>query len=63
VQETWKNSTHAAGSLVTNLALGLLWLLPFTPFIAMAVGGVYYVRRQRNVVSSLNVETSLVEEN
>jgi hypothetical protein len=47
VQETWKDSTHAAGSLATNLALGLLWLLPFTPFIGMAVGGVYYVRRVR----------------
>jgi Domain of unknown function (DUF4349) len=47
VQETWKNSTHAAASLGTNLALGLLWLLPFTPFFGMAFCGVYYVRRVR----------------
>ncbi len=64
VQETWKNSTHAAGSLVTNLVLGLLWLLPFTPFIAIGAGGIYYLRRrQRNVGSSLNVETPLEAEN
>ena len=42
VQETWKNSTHAAGSLGTNLVLGLLWLLPFIPFMAIGAGGVYY---------------------
>ena len=42
VQETWKNSTHAAGSLGTNLVLGLLWLLPFLPFMAIGAGGVYY---------------------
>ena len=50
VQETWKNSTHTAGSLATNLALGLLWLLPFTPFMAIGAGGIYYAigkRRQQ----------------
>jgi Domain of unknown function (DUF4349) len=46
VQETWKSSTHAAGSLATNLALGLLWLLPFAPFIAIGGGGIYYVVRR-----------------
>jgi archaellum component FlaC len=53
VQETWKNSTHAAGSLGINLVLGLLWLLPFIPFMAIGAGGVYYVidkRRQLPVV-------------
>jgi archaellum component FlaC len=47
VGETWKNSTHAAGSLATNLALMLLSLVPFTPFIAIGAGGVYYVMRRR----------------
>jgi archaellum component FlaC len=47
VGETWKNSTHAAGSLATNLALMLLSLVPFTPFIAIAVGGIYYTMRRR----------------
>jgi predicted DNA-binding protein YlxM (UPF0122 family) len=47
VGETWKNSTHTAGSLATNLALGLLWLLPFTPFIAIGAGGVYYARKRQ----------------
>jgi archaellum component FlaC len=47
VGETWKNSTHAAGSLATNLALMLLSLVPFTPFIAIAVGGAYYIVRRR----------------
>lgn len=59
VQETWKNSTHAAGSLGTNLALGLLWLLPFTPFIGIAVGGAYYIirrRRQAPVVEIPQIE-------
>jgi Domain of unknown function (DUF4349) len=59
VGETWKNSTHAAGSLATNLALGLLWLLPFTPFIGIVGGGVYYVvrrRRQTPVVQAPQVE-------
>jgi Domain of unknown function (DUF4349) len=61
VQETWKNSTHAAGSLGTNLALGLLWLLPFTPFIAIGGGGVYYVvRRMRRRPAVL--ETQQIEE-
>jgi archaellum component FlaC len=50
VQETWKNSTHAAGSLATNMTLGLLWLLPFTPFIGVAMGGVYYIMRRRRQV-------------
>jgi archaellum component FlaC len=50
VGETWKNSTHAAGSLATHLALGLLWLLPFTPFIGVVVGGVYYIIRRRRQV-------------
>jgi archaellum component FlaC len=61
VQETWKNSTHAAGSLGTNLVLGLLWLLPFIPFMAIGAGGVYYVigkRRQQLPV----VETPTSEE-
>jgi archaellum component FlaC len=61
VEETWKNSTHAAGSLGTNLALGLLWLLPFTPFIAIGGGGVYYVvRRMRRRPAVL--ETQQIEE-
>jgi hypothetical protein len=60
VQETWKDSTHAAGSLVTNLALALLWVLPFTPFIGMAVGGIYYVRRVRR--RSTVVEIPQIEE-
>jgi archaellum component FlaC len=47
VGETWKNSTHAAGSLATNLALMLLSLVPFTPFMAIAVGGAYYIVRRR----------------
>lgn len=56
VQETWKNSTHAAGSVGTNLVLGLLWLLPFIPFIAFGAGGIYYVfgklRQQLPVVET-----------
>ncbi len=56
VQETWKNSTHAAGSLGTNLVLGLLWLLPFIPFMAIGAGGVYYAigkrRQQLRVVET-----------
>ncbi len=60
VQETWKNSTHAAGSLATNLALGLLWLVPFTPFIALGCGGAYYFRRQRKQAAI--VEPPQIEE-
>ncbi len=60
VQETWKNSTHAAGSLATNLALGLLWLVPFTPFIAIGCGGAYYLRQRRKRVAI--VKTPQVEE-
>ncbi|WP_310485691.1 DUF4349 domain-containing protein [Chamaesiphon sp. VAR_48_metabat_403] len=60
VQETWKNSTHAAGSLGTNLVLGLLWLLPFIPFMAIGAGGVYYVigkrRQQLPIVATPNSE-------
>jgi Domain of unknown function (DUF4349) len=59
VGETWKNSTHAAGSLGTNLALGLLWLLPFTPFIAIGAGGVYYaIRRRRRQLSAVVTSTN-----
>ena len=47
VEETWKNSTHAAGGLMTNLALAFLWLLPFTPLMAIGAGGVYYIMRRR----------------
>ncbi len=47
VGETWKNSTHSAGSLATNLVLTLLWLLPFTPFMAIGFGSVYYMMRRR----------------
>jgi archaellum component FlaC len=47
VGETWKNSTHAAGSLATNLALMLLSLVPFTPFIAIGLGGTYYMMKRR----------------
>jgi archaellum component FlaC len=60
VQETWKNSTHAAGSLATNLALGLLWLIPFAPFIAIGCGGAYYLRQRRKRVAV--VETPQIEE-
>jgi Domain of unknown function (DUF4349) len=58
VGETWKNSTHAAGSLATNLALGLLWLLPFTPFIGVVVGGVYYIIRRRRQVPAVEAPQS-----
>jgi Domain of unknown function (DUF4349) len=60
VQETWKNSTHTAGSLGTNLALGLLWLIPFAPFIAIGCGGAYYLRQRRKRVTV--VETPQIEE-
>ncbi len=60
VQETWKNSTHAAGSLATNLALGLLWLVPFSPFIAIGGGGAYYFQRRRK--GAAIVETPPIEE-
>jgi Domain of unknown function (DUF4349) len=64
VQETWKNSTHAAGSLGTNLVLALLWLLPFVPFLAIGTGGVYYLLRQRrqHMATSLVAETSLEDD-
>jgi archaellum component FlaC len=61
VQETWKNSTHAAGSLGTNLVLGLLWLLPFIPFMAIGAGGVYYVIGKRRPQLPV-VETPTSEE-
>jgi archaellum component FlaC len=61
VQETWKNSTHAAGSLGTNLVLGLLWLLPFIPFMAIGAGGVYYVIGKRRQPLPV-VETPTSEE-
>ncbi len=60
VGETWKNSTHSAGSLATNLVLTLLWLLPFTPFMAIGMGGVYYIMRRRRKLSV--VETPRNEE-
>jgi archaellum component FlaC len=60
VEETWKNSTHAAGSLATNLALGLLWLVPFAPFIAIGCGGAYYLRQRRKRVAV--VKTPQIEE-
>ncbi len=60
IQETWKNSTYAATSLGTNLALGLLWLVPFTPFIAIGCGGAYYFRQRRKRVAVVN--TPQVEE-
>ncbi len=47
IQETWKSSTNAAGGLATNLGLTLLWLLPFSPFIALGGAGFYYYRRRR----------------
>jgi Domain of unknown function (DUF4349) len=55
VQETWKNSTHAAGSLGTNLALGLLWLIPFAPFIAIGCGGAYYLQQRRKRVTVVEI--------
>jgi Domain of unknown function (DUF4349) len=51
VGETWKNSTHAAGSLATNLTLMLLSLVPFTPFIAIGLGVTYYMMKRRARVS------------
>ncbi len=60
VQETWKSSTHAASSLATNLALGLLWLIPFAPFIAICCGGAYYLRRRRKRV--VVVKTPQIDE-
>jgi archaellum component FlaC len=48
VTETWKNSTRAAGGLATNLGLLLLWLVPFTPFLALGAGGFYYYSRRRS---------------
>jgi Domain of unknown function (DUF4349) len=46
-EETWKNSTRAAGGLVTNIGLTLLWLVPFTPFLALGAGGFYYYTKRR----------------
>lgn len=46
-QETWKNSTQAASGLATNLALALLWLLPFSPFLAVGAGALYYYRKRQ----------------
>ncbi len=47
VQETWKSSTRAAGGLATNIGLSLLWLVPFTPFLAIGAGGFYYYYKRR----------------
>jgi Domain of unknown function (DUF4349) len=58
VGETWKNSTHSAGSLATNLALTLLWLLPFTPFIAIGAGGVYYVMQRRRKLPVVEIPSN-----
>jgi archaellum component FlaC len=58
VGETWKNSTHAAGSLATNLALMLLSLVPFTPFIAIGAGGIYYVIRRRRQLPVVETPTN-----
>jgi hypothetical protein len=38
--------------LATNLALILLSLVPFTPFIALGLGGTYYVMKRRARVSA-----------
>lgn len=47
IQDTWKSSTSAASGLATNLGLTLLWLLPFSPFIALGTAGFYYYRRRQ----------------
>jgi archaellum component FlaC len=47
VRETWKNSTQAAAGLATNLFLTFLWLLPFTPYLAIGASAVYFFRRRR----------------
>jgi hypothetical protein len=40
--------------------LGLLWLIPFAPFIAIGCGGAYYLRQRRKRV--VVVETPQIEE-
>jgi Domain of unknown function (DUF4349) len=62
IQETWKNSTGNAASLATNIALALLWLLPFTPLLAAGGAGFYWWQRRKKVPLSLKSELHKGEE-
>jgi hypothetical protein len=56
VQETWTHSTTAAVDLFTNFGLTLLWLLPFSPVIALAYFGgrrFWRVYRRRQPVATI----------
>jgi hypothetical protein len=56
IQETWKNSTGNAVGLATNIALTLLWLLPFTPLFAAGGAGVYWWQRRRKAALAIKSE-------
>jgi hypothetical protein len=56
VQETWTHSTTAAVDLFTNFGLTLLWLLPFSPVIALAYFGgrrFWRIYRRRQPVATI----------
>jgi Domain of unknown function (DUF4349) len=61
IQETWKNSTGNAAGLATNIALTMLWLLPFTPLLAAGGAGLYWWQRRRKAALAIKPELSKEE--
>jgi Domain of unknown function (DUF4349) len=56
IQETWKNSTGNAAGLATNIALTMLWLLPFTPLLAAGGAGIYWWQRRKKAALAIKTE-------
>lgn len=48
VQETWEQATHSVGSFTVGLMKLGLWLLAYSPYLAVVVLGVFMVRRWRS---------------
>ncbi len=50
IGETWNSSTHVVGESVTNLALLIVWLIPFIPLFVLGGGAFYLYRRAKPMI-------------
>jgi hypothetical protein len=60
-QETWEDATEGVGDLTVGLLKFGIWLLTFSPYLALIIGGIYGFRRLKKRPAAATANKSAIE--
>jgi Domain of unknown function (DUF4349) len=60
-KETWEDATEGVGDLTVGLLKFGIWLLTFSPYLALIIGGIYGFRRLKKRPAAATTNKSAIE--